>query len=252
MDLQLEGKTALVTGASAGIGAGTARALAGEGVRVALVARRTKKIEALAAEIAAAGAPRPVTITADLYGDDAHEIVADAAQDGLGQVDILINAAGGSRPCPVDAPDDVWMESLALNFVQIRRLTHALLGGMRERGYGRIVNITGTGEPRGANAAAPAKSAVHAWAKSISREIAPDGVTINSIPPGRILSEQVYERLHPTQAERDAFAAENIPAGYFGEPADIGNLCAYLASPLARYITGTVIYVDGGMRRFAH
>lgn len=164
----------------------------------------------------------------------------------------LVNAAGGSRPCPVDAPDAVWIESMMINFTQLRRLTHALLGGMRTRGYGRIVNITGTGEPRAANAAAPAKSAVHAWAKGISREIAADGITINCIPPGRIMSDQVRQKLHPTVQSREAFARENIPAGYFGEPEDIAHLVTFLASPLARYITGTVIYVDGGMRRFAH
>ncbi|MEX2642904.1 MAG: SDR family oxidoreductase [Acetobacterales bacterium] len=252
MDLQLKGKKALVTGASSGIGLGTAKVLAAEGAEVALVARRKDRLEEVAKQIMDAGGLRPGLIVADLYEEDAHKVVHAAAIKGLGHVDMLVNAAGGSRPCPVDAPDELWMESLMLNFVQIRRLTHEFLAGMRERKYGRIVNITGTGEPRAANAAAPAKSAVHAWAKGISREIAADGVTINSIPPGRIMSEQVRERLHPTEESRAAFAKENIPAGYFGEPEDIANLAAFLSSPLARYITGTVIYVDGGMRRFAH
>jgi 3-oxoacyl-[acyl-carrier protein] reductase len=97
------------------------------------------------------------------------------------------------------------------------------------------------------NAAAPAKAAVHVWAKGLATEVARDGVTINNIMPGRINSKQIREKLHPTEASRTAFIERYIPIGYFGEPDDVGALIACLASPLARYITGASIPVDGGM-----
>jgi len=112
-------------------------------------------------------------------------------------------------------------------------------------------NITGTSEPGGVNIASSAKAAVHAWAKGLSRVLAPDGITVNCLPPGRINSEQILNKVHPDPDERRAFIEANIPAGYFGEPEDMANLIAFLCSPLARYITGEVIHVDGGMRRFA-
>ena len=117
--------------------------------------------------------------------------------------------------------------------------------------FGRIINITGANEPPGVNIASVAKAALHNWAKGLSRELAQDGITINCLPPGRINSEQILERLHPTEENRRAFIDANIPVGYFGEPEDMAYLVAFLASPLARYITGEVIHVDGGMHRFA-
>jgi 3-oxoacyl-[acyl-carrier protein] reductase len=96
-----------------------------------------------------------------------------------------------------------------------------------------------------------AKACWHSWARALLRELPRDGITVNCIPPGRINSEQILERLHPTAANRKAFIDANIPIGYFGEPEDLAYLIAFLASPLARYITGEVIHVDGGMHRFA-
>jgi len=174
------------------------------------------------------------------------------AVQGLGQVDILVNCAGGSRPLPVDAGDDAWDEAMALNFTAVRRLTDAVLPGMRARGWGRIVNISGSMEPRSLNAASAAKAAVHIWAKGVSCDVAREGVTVNTIAPGRINSEQILARLYPTDEARQAFIEANIPIGHFGEPEDLGNLAAFLCSPLAAYITGAVIPVDGGMHYFAH
>lgn len=123
---------------------------------------------------------------------------------------------------------------------------------MRARHWGRIVNISGNLEQRRLNAAAAAKGALHIWAKGLSCVVAKDGVTVNTIVPGRIWSEQIRERLHPDEQERQAFIEANIPLGRFGEPEELANLATFLASPLASYITGTVIPVDGGMQRFSH
>ena len=252
MDLNLEGRTALVSGASAGIGTGVARVLAQEGVRVAITARRRDLLEHLAAQIAGTGAETPIVVSGDVTdADDAKRIVAETAA-ALGPIDILVNCAGGSRPTQPDAPDADWDEAFALNFTAARRLTQAVLPSMQARQWGRIVNISGSMEPRSLNAASAAKAALHLWAKGLSCDMAAHGITVNTIPPGRINSEQSRNKLHPTEESRRAFIARNIPIGYFGDPEDIGHLVAFLASPLARYITGAVIPVDGGMHFFAH
>lgn len=247
MDLELKSKTAIVSGASTGIGRAIARALALEGVRVVALARRKDLLEQLAQEVhAAEGAVIPVA--QDIMEEDAAKKLATTALAELGHVDILVNNAGGSRPLPVDAPDSDWDEALALNFTRYRQVTHALLPQMIERGWGRIINITGKSEPEGLNAAFAAKAAVHAWAKGLSREIGRHGITVNCIPPGRIMSEQI-RRNYP-EDYRKHFAEEEIPVGYWGEPEDLAAMAVFLASPLARYITGTVIPVDGGLRRY--
>jgi 3-oxoacyl-[acyl-carrier protein] reductase len=248
MDLQLTGKAALVTGASIGIGRGIALALAREGVRLAIVARRAGLLEGVTAEIASGGGARPTPIVEDLLADGAPERIAAAALAGLGAVDILVNNAGGSRPFALDAGEEQWHEAMTLNFTRQRQLAHRLLDQMIARKWGRIVNITGKSEPDGINGAFCAKAAVHAWAKGLSREVGRHGITVNSIPPGRIMSEQI-ERNYPPEY-RQWQADNEIPAGRYGEPQDVGNLVCFLASPLASYITGAVIPVDGGLRRY--
>ncbi len=250
MDLQLKGKTALVTGASRGIGRAVALGLAREGVRLVIAARRMNLLEELARDIVTARAAEPLVMASDLYQEGAAEKLAEAAQKALGSIDILVNAAGGSRPYPFEATKEQWAEGLLVNFIRLRELSHAVVPGMVARRWGRIINITGSSEPRGLNAANSAKAAVHAWAKGLSREMAKHGITINSIQPGRIMSEQIV-RFHPTEEDRRKFSEENIPMGRFGEPEELANLVVFLSSPLAGYITGTVIPVDGGMSRFA-
>jgi 3-oxoacyl-[acyl-carrier protein] reductase len=248
MNLDLKSKTAVVSGASTGIGRAIARMLALEGVRVVAVARRRDLLDTLAQEVKAAGGAAVFPVTQDIMEEDAAKKLAAAAIAALGHVDILVNNAGGSRPLPIDAPDSAWDEAIALNFSRYRQVTHALLPQMIERKWGRIINITGKSEPEGLNAAFAAKAAVHAWAKGLSREIGEHGITVNSIPPGRIMSEQIRRNYPPDYRER--FAEEEIPVGYWGEPEDLAALAVFLASPVARYITGTVIPVDGGLKRY--
>lgn len=248
MDLQLTGRTALVTGASMGIGRAIALGLAAEGVRLAVVARRRELLERLAAEIKSSGGHPPAIIVEDVVAAAAPARIRDAAIRALGKIEILVNGAGGSRPLPVDAPDERWDEALTLNFTRLRQLTHAVLPEMIERRWGRIINITGKSEPERLNASFAAKAAVHAWSKGLSREIGKHGVTVNSIAPGRIITEQIL-RLYPEE-ERRSFAAREIPVGEYGKPEDIAVLAVFLASPLTRYMTGTVIPVDGGLRRY--
>jgi len=248
MDLQLGDKTALVTGASMGIGRAIARGLAAEGVRVAVVARRGELLASLADEIVAVGGHRPVAIEQDIMAEDAAGRLRDRALEGLGRVDILVNNAGGSRVLPIDAPEERWTEAITLNFTRQRQIAHALLPQMIERRWGRIINITGKSEPEHLNAAFAAKAAMHAWAKGLSREVGQHGITINSIPPGRIMSEQI-RRNYP-EDYRAHFAETEIPVRFWGEPEDLAVMAVFLASPLARYITGAVIPVDGGLRRY--
>ena len=243
MELGIKGKCALITGASIGIGRAAAVALAKEGVKLAVAARRRNLLEELQKEIGAL-----VIIEQDFLAEGAPQRIAEAALKGLGHVDILVNNAGGSRRFTLESTDEQWEEALTLNFRRHRQLTHALLGQMMERKWGRIINVTGKSEPEGLNGAFAAKAAMHSWAKGLSREVGRHGITVNSIPPGRIDSEQIRRNYSPERRAKEE--REDIPVGEYGKPEDAANLICFLASPLARYITGTVIPVDGGMRRY--
>ena len=244
MDLGIRGRTALVTGASMGIGRGIASALAREGVRLAVLARRRNLLEELGQELG----QKLVIIEQDFLQAGAPEAIAEKALAGLGSVDILVNNAGGSRKFTLESSEEQWEEALTLNFTRQRQLAHQLLPQMMAKKWGRIVNITGKSEPEGLNGAFAAKAAMHAWAKGLSREVGRHGITVNSIPPGRIMSEQILRNYPPEFRKKQS--EEEIPVGEYGQPADIANLVCFLVSPLARYITGAVIPVDGGLRRY--
>ncbi len=249
MDMKLSGKTALVTGASMGIGRAIAKALAAEGARVCIAARRRNLLDELAAEISTAGGHAPHIVEIDIMPVGAPVLLANAATNGLGHVDIVVNSAGGSKPAiRLDAPEEEWEQAMTLNFVRLRQLTHALLPGMIERKWGRVINISGKSEPERMFAATASKAAVHAWSKGLSREVGQYGITVNSIPPGRIMSEQIRRKY--SEAFRAEQSAREIPVGRYGEPEELATLAVYLASPLAGYITGAVMPVDGGLRRY--
>jgi 3-oxoacyl-[acyl-carrier protein] reductase len=248
MDLKLRQRTALVTGASTGIGRRIAKQLAAEGVRLAIAARRRALLEEVAQEIVTQGGHAPVIIEQDALAGDAPEKIANAAIAGLGKVEILVNNAGGSRAFSLETTEEQWQEAITLNFHRPRQLAHQLLGQMITGGWGRIVNITGKSEPDGINGAFCAKAAIHSWAKGLSREIGKHGITVNCIAPGRIMSEQILRNYTP---EYRQWQSENeIPVGRYGEPEELASLAVFLSSPIASYMTGTVIPVDGGLRRY--
>jgi len=254
MDLQLSKKTAVVTGASMGIGNAIARGLAAEGAQLCVVARRRNLLEGLSDTIVSAGGLKPFMVDLDVMEEKAPEKLAKAALESMGQVDILVNAAGGSRlGVPIDADESEWEEMMRLNFVRIRQVTHQFVPGMMERNWGRVINITGKLEPsvttKGFLGATPAKAAMHAWSKELSRHVGRHGVTVNCIAPANIMSEQIRRKY--SEEFRNNVSQRESAVGRYGEPEELAFLATCIASPLSRYITGTVMHVDGGLRRYA-
>jgi len=253
MDLQLKDRIALVTGASQGIGRATARSLAAEGVQTVITARRGELLNEVADAISDEGHPRPFVIAHDILSDEGPERLGSKALEVAGRIDILINSAGGSRKVDLYADTATWDEGMDMNFSTQRRLSHTLLPQMIDRQWGRIITISGKNEPEKhpgkINVAMSAKAALHAWSKGLSNEVAQHGVTVNCLGPGKILSEQIINNY--SEELRRQYAEEEIPIGYLGEPHDMACLATFLCSPLARYITGVLIPVDGSFRRYA-
>ena len=139
---------------------------------------------------------------------------------------------------------------MLLNFVSVRRLSERLLPGMVQRGWGRVVSVSGAVVAKSVNAASPAKAALESWSKATAALYASRGVTVNCVAPGRINTAQILNRLYPTEASRREFIERNIPMGRFGEPHEAAAVIAFLASEPASYITGVTVPLDGGAQRF--
>ena len=239
----LTGKTALVTGASGGIGAEVARALHMGGATVALSGTRTEPLQALAAELGA----RAHVLACNLSDAAAVEALPKAAAEAMGGVDILVNNAGITRDnLFMRMSDEEWAQVLDVNLTATFRLCRGVLRGMMKARWGRIVNITSvvgaTGNPGQGNYAA-SKAGVVGMSKSLAYEVASRGITVNCIAPG-FIATAMTDKL--TDEQKTALLTR-VPAGRMGTPDEIGAAVRYLASPEAGYITGTVLHINGGM-----
>ena len=239
----LTGKTALVTGASGGIGGEIARALHARGARVGVSGTRAQALEALATELGAGACVLPC----DLRSAEATEQLLGQAEAALGQVDILVNNAGLTRDnLAVRMRDEDWQTVLDVNLTAGFRLARAALRGMMRRRWGRIIGIGSvvgtTGNPGQANYAA-AKAGMIGMTKALAAEVASRGITVNCIAPG-FITTAMTEALNEQQR---AAITGRIPAGRLGTPADVAAAIVYLASPEAGYVTGQTLHVNGGM-----
>ena len=204
MDLQLAGKRVLITGASAGIGRAAAILFAREGVRLVLSGRREEALMAVADAIEAAGHVRPETIAGDLL-DHAlcTRLAAEASAKLGGAVDILFNNAGASAPLDDPWDEEQWQRAHQLNFASSRQIAAAIVPGMKANRWGRIINVTGAMVAPAPNAAAPAKAALQSWSRSLAIQLAPFGITVNTIAPGRISTDQINNKpIRPPKAVR--------------------------------------------------
>ena len=260
MDLGLEGRPALVAAASRGLGRACALSLAGEGARVAICGRDPERLEETREEITRTTGSEVVAVRADVsVADDARRFVGEAV-DALGGCEILVTNAGGPPTGRFDElPEDRLEDAVQANFLSATRMAREALPPMREAGYGRIVAITSIGAkqpiPRLVLSNAT-RAAVLAWAKTLSDEVAPEGITVNAVLPDRVLTDRVRDLLGQ-EASREGRSVEeameeaqrSTPVGRFGEPRELGDLVAYLCSERAGFLTGCFIQVDGGRYR---
>jgi len=257
MDLQLEHKVALVGGASQGIGRAIAELFAREGASVAMVARKEEPLAQAAREIAQSTGATTYAIPADIRKAADCELITARALERFGRIDILVNNDGAPPLGELESFDDLaWSRAVEQNLMSVVRLCRGALPGMRAAQWGRIVNITALSAlqpiPRfGLSVATWA--GVFGYAKTLALELAPTGITVNTICPGRIETRRLNTifgsgtagALSPDEMAKMAAA---IPMGRVGTPDEIAGLAGYLASPWAAYMTGCVLHVDGGRR----
>ncbi|MEC7701395.1 MAG: 3-oxoacyl-[acyl-carrier-protein] reductase [Pseudomonadota bacterium] len=240
----LSGKTALVTGATGGIGEAIARNLHKQGAEVALSGRNTDKLNALAKELG----ERAHVVPADLGAENGPADLAKAAGEALGgKVDILVNNAGLTRDgLSMRMKEDDWNEVINVNMTATFKLAQALQRGMMKNRFGRVINITSvvgvTGNPGQTNYCA-SKAGMIGWSKSMAAEVASRGITVNCVAPG-FIATAMTEVL--TDDQKDGIN-KNIPMQRMGGAEDIAAACSYLASDEAGYVTGQTIHVNGGM-----
>ncbi len=239
----LTGKTALVTGASGGIGGAIARALHAQGATVALSGTRREALEAVAAELG----ERTHIVTANLSDPASVEQLPKDAEAAMGSLDILVNNAGLTRDTLIlRMKDDDWAQVIDVNLTAAFRLSRAVVKGMMKRRFGRIINITSivgvTGNPGQVNYAA-SKAGMIGMSKSLAQEVASRGITVNCIAPGFITSAMTDE-LNDDQKTR---LLAGIPVGRMGKVEEIASAAVYLASEEAAYMTGQTLHVNSGM-----
>ena len=255
MDLGLKDCKAFVAGASKGLGKACAKALAGEGARVFICSRNVAELKQAAAEIGAAG-----YAAADVSRPDEVKRVVAEAIAALGGLDCLVTNAGGPPTAPFEkAGDGDWDVAYQLNLMSAVRLIREALPALKASGRGRIVNLTGYGvkEPLTDLVVSDSiRAGVTVMAKTIASDLAPYGITVNNIAPGPIMTDRLTEilsarakSLGTTPDELFKRLSESIPVRRMGQPNEIGDLCAYLCSPQAGYLTGQTIVVDGGVNR---
>ena len=257
MDFGLKGRAAFVGGASKGIGKAIARGLAREGCRVMLSSRSEANLQAAAEEIAAeTGAEVAYTICDMSKPDDVKRAIAEAAER-FGGLDILVNNAGGPPTGTFDDLDErYWQYAIDQNLLSAVRCIREALPHLRRSGAGRIINVTSVAVKQpidGLILSNTTRLGVVGLAKTLSRELAPQGITVNNVCPGNIATERLMSLIEE-RAKRQGATLEQavsveearIPMGFLGEADDVANLAVFLASAQARYITGTTVQVDGG------
>ena len=244
MDLGLSGRTAIVCGASSGMGLGIARSLRGEGANVAMFARRADLLEREAEQIGGLAVPGDVTSSDDL------ERLVTSVVGTYGGIDILVNNSGGPpRASATELDADNVRAAVDLLLVSIVRLTELCLPHLERSGRGRIVNITSSTvrEPIDSLALSNAvRPGVVGWAKSLARQVGPKGITVNSIAPGSIDTDRLREVDPDGPSEEDL---REIPLRRLGTTQEIGDVVAFLCSERAAYVSGAVIFVDGAASR---
>jgi 3-oxoacyl-[acyl-carrier protein] reductase len=255
MDLQLNGRHALVTAASRGLGRAIACGLATEGAEVVAVARNAESLRALADQ--SAGLRGNIT-TRNCDLTDASAIAS--LGDALEQTEILVLNTGGPPPGPiVDVSDTVWIQQFESMFLSVVRLTRLALPGMLERRFGRIMVVVSSGvlEPiPNLGISNSLRMAVVGWAKTLANEVAGSGITVNCLAPGRIATDRVAQ-LDQGRAQREGISIEEverqarrlIPVGRYGDAGEFASVATFLAGAGAAYVTGGVIRIDGGMIR---
>lgn len=256
MDLGLKGRVALVAASSKGLGRAIAEELGAAGARLVLCARGEEALEKTAAQIRAKGA-EVASLSADLSEPGEAARVVKAALDNFGQVDVLVTNAGGPPAGPFESHDlERWRAAVRLNLESVIELVRAALPGMKERRWGRIINVTSIAVKQPVDnliLSNSVRAAVTGFARSLANEVARFNVTVNNVLPGYTRTERV-EELATSIATRDQVTTDavrerwerEIPMGRLGEPREFAALVAFLASERASYITGQSIAVDGG------
>jgi len=258
MDLGLKGKIAVISGGNKGLGAAAAEALAAEGASIFLTARNEDDLKAIQQKLESSAGVECGYVTADMTDGDAGDRVIAAALEKFGQVDIVVNAAGAARGGVFeDIEDQVWRDAFELKFMGAVRLTRAAVPHMKERKYGRIVNVIGMFGREPAKQALPASAVNAAFMtinKGLSQDLGPHGIFVNAVDPGPTRSERILklfkdmaEANNSTPEELEQGFRNQIPIGRLGEPEEVARIVTFLASDAAGNLNGTCISVDGGM-----